>query len=605
MKKKFGFTMAELLVSLFIVMVIATAMAPIVGPKKTTPNKQRIAHGVYQAFYDNNGVLHCYRHDSNGESQPAPQDGVCNFVPPKANSYYVTIIGAGGDGSGFDNSGNVRKDFAYYLISDAKDKSGELRTNEHFRADFREAPKVIQQLYEETVKESKYKVDGNDAFRVQYPIRGAAYGPGGNKQTNIIPPYCDNYPSRPLPAECENGLINYGAQGGRAMVGFIQAVLGKDSKVEQKVVGGGWAIPGQKEYEGEESYAQLCVDGKCIKIFPAQRGGDATSILGITEHPTSSEVQDGRVIVSGCNLQVKGSESQTNSSDCVVWPGFRITSGPYASESQGGTNARPLDARVPKSFQYESRNPEIKFYHGYRGEQGQVITKVYGDLQGKNLRLQPALRALDNQRHITYSRLFSIDDNQQKEILNARSGRTGGYDKPKPYGEYSVSYHMQNMPIFPLLGDESIISPEKLNQTITYQTFGLHSLIQRIQEQGVGARVGEGGSGSYPLIFNESPKTSNSITYCINPFKRLEIDGVLKYYYCAKEEFYGNPLYYNTIKKEKVYKINENAIPACQTTMEGTPATAESTYTKYDGSGSKQQFCPAQHGGGGAIIISW
>ena len=593
MKKKFGFTMAELLVSLFIVMVIATAMAPIVGPKKTTPNKQRIAHGVYQAFYDNNGVLHCYRHDSNGESQPAPQDGVCNFVPPKANSYYVTIIGAGGDGSGFDNSGNVRKDFAYYLISDAKDKSGELRTNEHFKDDFREAPQVIQDLYEETVRNSKYKVINHDAFRVRYVIEGAGYGPGTDYPTPIKPPECASIPN-PLPDACVHGIKNKGGSGGHAKVGFIQAVLNKDSEVFQEVVGNGW--------QGSNPYAKLCVDGKCMTMYPAQQGYPATA--DISYHPPAG--QDGRVEITGCNLSVEGNNA-TNSSDCHAWNGSTGITCPYCDTKGGdyGDLTRPLDDRVPKSFPYESRNPEIKFYHGYRGEQGQVITKVYGDLQGKNLRLQPALRALDNQRHITYSRLFSIDDNQQKEILNARSGRTGGYDKPKPYGEYSVSYHMQNMPIFPLLGDESIISPEKLNQTITYQTFGLHSLIQRIQEQGVGARVGEGGSGSYPLIFNESPKTSNSITYSINPFKRLEENDVVKYYYCAKEEFYGNPLYYTTIKKEKRHNINVDVIPACQKTMEGIPATVESTYKKYDGSDSMQKFCPAQHGGGGAIIISW
>ena len=91
MKKKFGFTMAELLVSLFIVMVIATAMAPIVGPKKTTPNKQRIAHGVFECFYDDDGTLYAFRSDSSGSNQWKPNNGVCEFAPPKANSYVVTI----------------------------------------------------------------------------------------------------------------------------------------------------------------------------------------------------------------------------------------------------------------------------------------------------------------------------------------------------------------------------------------------------------------------------------------------------------------------------------------------------------------------------------
>ena len=590
MKKKFGFTMAELLVSLFIVMVIATAMAPIVGPKKTTPNKQRIAHGVFECFYDDDGTLYAFRSDSSGSSQWKPNNGVCEFAPPKANSYVVTIKGAGGDGSGLDENGNPILDFAYYAKDQMEPKKGLLHTDNRFSTDLRSAPPSIQQFYEDLTKPTLSGGIGHQQIlKVMYSIQGASPGPGR--------PYDKDGSAQQNSSGETTGHASIhkdGGLGGTIAGGWIQAVLDKNSVITQEVSDpNGW------------NFARICVgtqsgekiiNNKCLTMHAAGAGEKATSDPNQKPAPGYNgwgeyKDADGNSTVEAC----RGAGA-----DCHWWVdtnglGQHSAVCPYCDTKGGeyGELTRPLDDRVPKYFGYEYSTPKIWFTYGFKGADGETVTKVYSDLQGKQLRLEPAARYIDNQKRITYSKLYSIEDNQQKEILNARSGEQGKNPlNGKPFGvDWQEKLVDNNMDVFPFkdhrTGKDAILAPKSINETITYQSYGLSSLISQKH-----AHIGYGGSGSYPLIYNETAAAINKILYSENPFHPVLDEN--------KEVVLNGEK-----SRNQNFAINVGVDPNCYESLEHIPQKMANTANHTKSDGSPQYFCPAQRGGGGAIIISW
>ena len=107
MKKKlknmrFGFTIAELLITMFIAMIVAAAMVPLVGPKKIKFPEFNKVHGIYECYWDGE-TLRAYYADSehvNGDSsKEVVGDNYCKFTPPDgADHFEIYAITSGTDG---------------------------------------------------------------------------------------------------------------------------------------------------------------------------------------------------------------------------------------------------------------------------------------------------------------------------------------------------------------------------------------------------------------------------------------------------------------------------------------------------------------------------
>lgn len=95
-----GFSIAELLISMTIAMIIAAALVPVVGPKKLTRPLNRLNHGIAECYYDVNGVLHSYYaddSDNSDEDKLTIEGNSCLLRVPKAAFYQVIVVGAGGN----------------------------------------------------------------------------------------------------------------------------------------------------------------------------------------------------------------------------------------------------------------------------------------------------------------------------------------------------------------------------------------------------------------------------------------------------------------------------------------------------------------------------
>lgn len=134
-----GFSMAELLISMLIAMVLAAALVPVIGPKKVLNPLIRHYHGIAECFYGADGRLHYFYADNVVDTAPINEEvegNHCEFRVPNAEFFEVIAIGAGGQGyngpiSELDYTvetanGNDRVDVSY---------SGGIRIDSNYKSD--------------------------------------------------------------------------------------------------------------------------------------------------------------------------------------------------------------------------------------------------------------------------------------------------------------------------------------------------------------------------------------------------------------------------------------------------------------------------------------
>ncbi len=96
LKKSFGFSLAEALITLLIVCLITLASIPVLTKKKRTLNT---THGSWICTIDENDRHVIYSSTTNAWT-PSGQSDKCTFVPPiNARNFEVTIVGGGGGGA--------------------------------------------------------------------------------------------------------------------------------------------------------------------------------------------------------------------------------------------------------------------------------------------------------------------------------------------------------------------------------------------------------------------------------------------------------------------------------------------------------------------------
>lgn len=91
--KRFGFSLAEALITLLIVCIITLASVPVLTKKKRKMSDA--PHGQWTCEYNEAG-----KHISYSQDAPTPVEGdYCEFVPPaRATNFTIQAVGGGGGG---------------------------------------------------------------------------------------------------------------------------------------------------------------------------------------------------------------------------------------------------------------------------------------------------------------------------------------------------------------------------------------------------------------------------------------------------------------------------------------------------------------------------
>lgn len=103
-KRVAGFSLAEALITLLIICVIAIASAPVLTKKHRA--RMNIPHGVFACYWQDNQLVSKYvinGKESNGKTIYDNEEGRygCEFNPPTgAKNFVATIVGGGGGGAG-------------------------------------------------------------------------------------------------------------------------------------------------------------------------------------------------------------------------------------------------------------------------------------------------------------------------------------------------------------------------------------------------------------------------------------------------------------------------------------------------------------------------
>ena len=89
--KRFGFSLAEALITLLIVCIITLASVPVLTKKKRKMSDA--PHGQWTCEYNEAG-----KHISYSQDAPTPVEGdYCEFVPPaRATNFTIQAVGGGG-----------------------------------------------------------------------------------------------------------------------------------------------------------------------------------------------------------------------------------------------------------------------------------------------------------------------------------------------------------------------------------------------------------------------------------------------------------------------------------------------------------------------------
>ena len=105
-----GFSLAEALITLLIICVIAIASAPVITKKHRA--KLNLPHGVYACYWNGDNLVAKYSindKESDGKVVYDSEEGRygCEFNPPTgAKNFVATIVGGGGGGAGAGIAGS-------------------------------------------------------------------------------------------------------------------------------------------------------------------------------------------------------------------------------------------------------------------------------------------------------------------------------------------------------------------------------------------------------------------------------------------------------------------------------------------------------------------
>ena len=144
--KKTGFSIAELLITMLVVMLVAAAIVPMIGPKKLKVPFPKTEHGIAQCYYGDDGKVHYFTQNnkSNKTGHDEPMSGdYCEIKNlPQANSFTIYSIGPGGEAMTEEEAKNNMS----LTTPVAEEHSGNINLDANFQSDISAADKKVAGL---------------------------------------------------------------------------------------------------------------------------------------------------------------------------------------------------------------------------------------------------------------------------------------------------------------------------------------------------------------------------------------------------------------------------------------------------------------------------
>lgn len=466
-----GFTLAEILITLVIIGLVGALSIPLIAPGKKTPGKVKSPHGTIECLWIDDQVQAWV--SDNGENkggklikagdEPAAddadpdkviayvRDNACFIRLPKANSYVLQAVGAGGMGA---------RGLVTPTIEETMTKlSGSIPTDERFSSTLNDKEKVPN-----WVRSFWYRI-WEEGKKVRYEIY-APIGSSGDAACNVrlksfsksSPDYtdckklCTPIDSKTCPVKCIDKIEAKGGDSGiGAFVHYVEAPL--DSKWENG------SKPPQKnvevKYELTEDKTILTVGGKVFSIKTTGNGEDGRIVAGKPINGASGE---------GHRLYLAGEAPEGY--EYPIRNDFAGSSGALTKMldvQKGGTGCDNMDGKPvimgkiiasPEYIRYSYIQNAINAKFGLAGKPGNVTRVITEKMPSNEIRMVPAFDNHTVGRNVSQiSTRTSAGD--WKEFVSATSGEDSGVtnetlevekdkDMPFPRKYYPEAFKAQN-----------------------------------------------------------------------------------------------------------------------------------------------------------------
>ncbi len=533
---RYGFTIAEILLTLAIVGTIAALGIPMLGQQKMKkPEQLKLTqkHGTFECYYSA-GALHSYYADSvenpDGVIDQHLSGSACQFTPPVgAENFIVYAIGAGGTGAAGMNG-------QPYYTSDPVRKEGRIQTGPSFNYSLtnaiRECPWIKtywERQWERGASPIKYTLksplgsggyDDRKYIRRNYDDNGVLGEECVRNCTIIDPNRCNELCIRNIDAKG-----GYGGYGGE-LVASVKLRLYDD------VV-----------YETSSEHTKLQFNGnKYILLKSSENGGDGI----IDDDLIVTHGLDGKGYDQFSSIQavLNGGYAEKGNSSDMTLSSFANTTRrePYsygAANKVRSIQAGTIEAE-PSSIPYYSISTGINAYFGLAGTAGSTSMRVYEKLpSGTAFQLIPASGSYEP------SEVKVMINNQWTRLLSASSGADGmAVPKTLSVDKYDSIFPREY---------RAVDFEEKFPAFSASHGVGYNSQLATMQE----LHPGKSGAGAYPVLnfveaancvymihdVNVGEGTVNEIDY---PAPYLCFDGTEAIsngqgYYCGQGNSVGNP----------------------------------------------------------------
>lgn len=479
-RKKYGFTLAEILITLVIVGFIASLGIPMLGQQKMKkPNQVKMRHGTFECYYGQDGVLHSYYADSdenpNGVEDAHLSGGSCQFTPPSDSNVMIYAIGAGGTGAK-DLSG-----IPYYVYKPFE-TSGWVSTGTDFQVSLAEACEEHPWVCENWDKQW----DGNNAQEVEYRIY-SPLGSGGKgardkrlkhyAEGSREAEYCAHICAAWHPSCTDDCFDVVTADGGRG---------GKGSwyKIKVKLMSGDNV---RFNATGTESSISFNAN-KFLTLQPSGSGTDGNVYNGNSYNGSSG--QD-HVLWPNTNWQNFMSWNSGNGTLGITSKGILDGNEPLSPDAiTKRVTPGKIEVVAPTRIRYEAKESGINAYFGKAGTVGSTNLRVYEKLPSSIIfKLDPARTSSSG------SEVKIIRNGSEESLFRASSGADG--------------YVPQTLEHLPINKDDSVF-PSKykadsfLEQIPSFSAshgVGYRSKLAELQASDW-FMPGKSGAGAYPVLYN-------------------------------------------------------------------------------------------------------
>ena len=355
-KNKPGFTLAELLITILIMTILAGSLVPMLGKTrlKKHATKDSFSHGIVECFWYGDKV-YLWQQDNvlNPIGKFEPQSSnYCRVTLPQANMYQFTAIGAGGKGS----------DSTPAYTKNTSQKSGTVRTDENFANDMKKVPDAVKDFW--NVRFATYIVES--------PVAG-----GGNC-------LCEDYQAvneekcRPctiagitgdcLP-ECLDQVCANGGESGKGYSYRVNFPLRADSNVNKTL---------------SVNKAGVKVDDNYFYLKSATAGESAKKQNGIPRD--GGKGKDAEIDSNLGEKVIENGRGYFDKQETVVHMGCNH----YSNQDAQSRSAGSVDMSQKISYTYYS--PNVTFKYAPSGSPGAKKSQIFEKILNKSLTLYPGRR---------------------------------------------------------------------------------------------------------------------------------------------------------------------------------------------------------------------